>query len=67
MWGLAVTSCEHVVCGNPGNQHDLPAFRRHFNLQTVYLRGLDIAPVAGLLPSCEAGDDVVRSSYTKTV
>ena len=38
---------------------DLPGFRRHFNLQTVYLRGLDIAPVAGLLPSCEGGDDVV--------
>ncbi|OLQ14444.1 Ankyrin repeat domain-containing protein 17 [Symbiodinium microadriaticum] len=38
---------------------DLPAFRRHFNLQTVYLRGLEIAPVAGLLPSCEGGVDVV--------
>ena len=38
---------------------DLPGFRRHFNLQTVYFQGLEIAPVAGLLPSCEGGDDVV--------
>ena len=39
---------------------DLPGFRRHFNLQTVYLRGLEIAPVAGLLPSCEGGDAVAE-------
>ena len=38
---------------------DLPGFRRHFNLQTVYLRGLDIEPLTGLLPSSEGGDDVV--------
>ena len=38
---------------------DLPGFRRHFNLRMMYLRGLDTAPVAGLLPSCEGGDDVV--------
>ncbi|CAE7021198.1 ANK2, partial [Symbiodinium sp. KB8] len=39
---------------------DLPGFRRYLNLQTVHLRGLDIEPVAGLLPSCEAhGDDAV--------
>ena len=36
---------------------DLPGFRRHFNLQTVYLRGLEIEPVTGLLPSREGGDD----------
>ncbi|CAE7894125.1 Ankk1 [Symbiodinium microadriaticum] len=30
---------------------DLPGFRRHFNLQTVYLRGLQIEPVISLLPS----------------
>ena len=29
---------------------DLPGFRRHFNLQAVHLRGLDIEPVSGLLP-----------------
>ena len=33
---------------------DLPGFRRHFNLQTVHLRGLEIEPLTGLLPSCEA-------------
>eukprot|EP00439_Symbiodinium_sp_Y106_P051703 s4066_g6.t2 len=44
-------------CLHVGN---LPGFRRHFNLQTVYLRGLDIEPVNGLLPSCEGGDDVVE-------
>ncbi|CAE7874840.1 Ankk1, partial [Symbiodinium sp. KB8] len=37
---------------------DLPGFRRHFNLQTVHLRGLEIEPVTGLVPSCE-GDDVL--------
>ncbi|CAE7217888.1 Psmd10, partial [Symbiodinium microadriaticum] len=37
---------------------DLPGFRRHFNLQTNYFRGLLIEPVFGLLPSCEGGDDV---------
>ena len=37
---------------------DLPGFRRHFNLQTIYLQGLEIEPVTGLLPSCE-GNDVV--------
>ncbi|CAE7467023.1 unnamed protein product, partial [Symbiodinium necroappetens] len=37
---------------------DLPGFRRHFNLQTVYLRGLQIEPVT-VLPSCE-GDVVVE-------
>eukprot|EP00439_Symbiodinium_sp_Y106_P033238 s1911_g3.t7 len=38
---------------------DLPGFRRHFNLQTVHLRGLEIDPVPGLLPSREAPGDVV--------
>ena len=38
---------------------DLPGFRRHFNLQTFYLRGLEIEPVDGLLPSCE-GDAVAE-------
>ncbi|CAE7709774.1 ANKRD17 [Symbiodinium sp. CCMP2456] len=28
---------------------DLPGFRRHFNLQAVHLRGLEIDPVGGLL------------------
>ena len=37
---------------------DLPGFRRHFNLQTIYLRGLEIEPVFGLLDSGERGDDV---------
>ncbi|CAE7216337.1 ANKRD44 [Symbiodinium natans] len=32
---------------------DLPGFRRHFNLQTVHLRGLEIEPVEGFLPSCD--------------
>ncbi|CAE7549321.1 ANK2 [Symbiodinium microadriaticum] len=40
---------------------DLPGFRRHLNLQSVHLRGLEIEPVTGLLPSCQAhgGDEVV--------
>ncbi|CAE7699901.1 unnamed protein product [Symbiodinium sp. CCMP2592] len=38
---------------------DLPGFRRHFNLQTVHLRGLEIEPIGGLLPSSEGGDDSV--------
>ena len=38
---------------------DVPGFRRHLNLQTVHLRGLEIEPVTGLLPSREGGDDVV--------
>ncbi|OLQ14426.1 Ankyrin-2 [Symbiodinium microadriaticum] len=39
---------------------DLPGFRRHFNLQTVHLRGLEIEPVVGFLPSCEGhGGDAV--------
>eukprot|EP00439_Symbiodinium_sp_Y106_P055016 s4066_g7.t1 len=38
---------------------DLPGFRRHFNLQTVHLRGLEIEPIGGLLPSTERGDDSV--------
>ena len=38
---------------------DLPGFRRHFNLQTVHLRGLEIEPVVSLVPSCE-GDVVVE-------
>ncbi|CAE7733257.1 DHCR24 [Symbiodinium sp. CCMP2456] len=39
---------------------DLPGFRRHLNLQTVHLRGLEIEPIAGVLPSCEAhGNDAV--------
>ena len=33
---------------------DLPGFRRHWNLQTVHLRGLEIERVTGILPSCEA-------------
>ncbi|CAE7241492.1 pyx [Symbiodinium sp. CCMP2456] len=36
---------------------DLPGFRRHFNLQTVHLRGLEIEPIGGLLPSSTGGDD----------
>ncbi|CAE7600309.1 ANK2 [Symbiodinium sp. CCMP2592] len=41
---------------------DMPGFRRHFNLQTVHLRGLEIEPVVGFLPSCEdhAGDAVAE-------
>lgn len=38
---------------------DLPAFRRHFNLQSVHLRGLDIPPLGGMLSSCEGHGDVV--------
>jgi len=38
---------------------DLPGFRRHFNLQTVYLRGLQVEPLSLLLPSCEGSDDAV--------
>ncbi|CAE7666476.1 ANKRD17 [Symbiodinium sp. CCMP2456] len=38
---------------------DLPAFRRHFNLQTVHLRGLEIPPVGGMLSSCEGDGNVV--------
>ena len=30
---------------------DLPAYRRHLNLQTVHLRGLDVEPVDNLIPS----------------
>ena len=33
---------------------DLPGFRRHFNLQTVHLRGLEVEPVAGFLPRHDA-------------
>ena len=32
---------------------DLPAFRRHFNLQTVHLRGLETEPLGGFLPSSQ--------------
>ncbi|CAE7543781.1 ANKS1A [Symbiodinium sp. CCMP2592] len=39
---------------------DLPGFRRHFNLQTVHLRRLEIEPVTGLLPSREGGDVVLE-------
>eukprot|EP00439_Symbiodinium_sp_Y106_P058446 s2342_g8.t1 len=38
---------------------DLPGFRRHFNLQTVHLRGLEIPPLAGMLSSCEGDGGVV--------
>ena len=38
---------------------DLPAFRRYYNLQTVHLRGLEIAPVPGFLPSA-VGEDAVQ-------
>ena len=40
---------------------DLPGFRRHFNLQNVYLRGLEIEQATGLLPTCQAhgGNDAV--------
>ena len=30
---------------------DFPAFRRHLNLQSVHLRGLEIEPVHGVLPN----------------
>ncbi|CAE7665077.1 ANKK1 [Symbiodinium sp. KB8] len=33
---------------------DLPGFRRHFNLQTVHLRGLEVEPVGGFLPRHDA-------------
>ena len=33
---------------------DLPGFRRHFNLQTVHLRGLEVEPIAGFLPKHDA-------------
>ena len=39
---------------------DLPGFRRRFNLQTVHLRGLEIEPVTGLLPSCGGNDTVAE-------
>ena len=32
---------------------DLPAYRRHFCLQTVHMRGLEIEPVPGLIPDNE--------------
>ncbi|CAE7836842.1 ANKRD17 [Symbiodinium sp. CCMP2592] len=38
---------------------DLPGFRRHFNLQTVHLRGLEILPLAGMLSSCEGDGGMV--------
>ncbi|CAE7258149.1 ANKRD44 [Symbiodinium microadriaticum] len=37
---------------------DLPGFRRYYNLQTVHLRGLEIAPVRGFLPSAVGADAV---------
>eukprot|EP00439_Symbiodinium_sp_Y106_P077221 s29_g16.t1 len=33
---------------------DLPGFRRHFSLQTVHLRGLEVEPIAGFLPKHDA-------------
>ena len=38
---------------------DLPGFRRHFNLQAVHLRNLEVEPVDGLLSSCD-GDSVAE-------
>ena len=38
---------------------DFPGFRRYYNLQTVHLRGLEIAQVRGFLPSA-VGDDPVQ-------
>lgn len=37
---------------------DLPSFRRHLNLQSVHLRGLDVALVSSLVPS--GGDEVTQ-------
>ena len=34
---------------------DQPAFRRHFNLQAVHLRGLETEPLGGFLPSSRHG------------
>ena len=36
---------------------DLPAFCRYLNLQKVHLRGLEVEPLAGLLPSASEGAD----------
>ena len=33
---------------------DLPAFRRHFSLQAVHLRGLDVEPICVLPPRCDS-------------
>ena len=41
---------------------DLPGFRRHFNLQTVHLRGLEVEPVTGLLPSCNEAQGPCEAS-----
>ena len=38
---------------------DLPGFRRHFNLQAVHLRNLEVEPVDGLLSSCD-GDSMAE-------
>ncbi|CAE7224684.1 mask-1, partial [Symbiodinium natans] len=43
---------------------DLPGFRRNFSLQSVYLRGLDIEHVAGLLDSNDDSDDAASASGT---
>eukprot|EP00439_Symbiodinium_sp_Y106_P062319 s3946_g9.t1 len=43
---------------------DLPGYRRHFNLQSVYLRGLQIEPVHDLVPGFELApnrDEVVAT------
>ena len=37
---------------------DLPAFKRYFNLQGVHLRGLEIEPLGGVLPSVSDPDPV---------
>ena len=33
---------------------DLPAYRRHLNLQTLYLTGLKAKPTCNVIPSCDA-------------
>ncbi|CAE7273959.1 Trpa1 [Symbiodinium sp. CCMP2592] len=42
---------------------DMPGFRRQFNLQTVHLRGLEIEPIADLLPNSGAQDGEVVAEF----
>ena len=42
---------------------DLPSYRRHLNLQSVHLRGLDAEPLHGLVPDLEPGTGDVVAGF----
>ena len=47
---------------------DLPSFRRHLNLQSTYLRGLEIEPIYGFLPDLDTdpvSDFLLQNGFRK--